>query len=128
MTAIACATMYAHASGRCGPVMLRYDDTAPLEVRLSFVEDNGVTVPWTVAREVLADGLTHLAGVLDVRCWTEGSAYCIRLSNPKDGSATMRLPVEVVRAFLTGTEALVPYGAEVVDFDAELSKLLIGDW
>jgi Streptomyces sporulation and cell division protein, SsgA len=126
VTTLACPTTFGHAKGT-GSVILRFDDSNPFEVRLDFVGKDGV-VTWTVARDLLAQGLTGLTGLLDFRCWTEDPWFCVTLSSPADGRATLRLPAGIVRAFLAGTEALVPFGAEAVDFDAELSRLLIGDW
>lgn len=132
MTAIARLVQFRHSSNGRGAVTLRYDDTDPLAAVLDFgMRPNGTEIEWTIARDVLADGLTVRAGEGDIHCWTDNVWFHVALSgfHPLTNeplAATVRLDADDVRLFLIDTEDLVPYGAESTDFDVELSKLLIG--
>jgi hypothetical protein len=134
MTAIARLLQFRHSSDGRGAVTLRYDDASPLAAVLDFgMRPDGAEIEWTIAREVLADGLAVRAGEGDVHCWTEGAWFHVALFgvHPLTNeplAATVRLDADDVRLFLIDTEDLVPHGGEQVDFDAELSKLLIGGW
>jgi hypothetical protein len=127
MTKIARRVTFRLPDGLSSSALLRYDAADPYKVVLDFGAhpQDGEPMTWTFARDLLADGLTRRAGEGDVRCWTCSHGYHIVLSSP-DGRATIRFSADAVRAFLVDTEDLVPYGAETVDFDVELSKLLIG--
>lgn len=132
MTTIARQVTFLYPSDHQGVVTLRYDDTAPLAVDLDFgMYDNGQNALWTAARDVLADGLTYRAGEGAIQCWIEDGSYHVRFSGISaltglSMEGTVRLDEDAVREFLVDTEDLVPYGAESVDFDVELAKLLIG--
>jgi hypothetical protein len=108
-------------------IEFRYTDTDPLAVSLDFGYRRGEKDPvvWRVARDVLADGMTSLAGLLDVSCWVAGGYYHIALNSP-DGHAVFQLYADEVMEFLADAETLVPYGAERIDMDTELALLLGG--
>lgn len=115
---------YADACGYRGVLTLHYNPERPLIVTVDFGQTcSGRHVAWTLARDLLADGLTRLAGLSDVQCWTADPWYYLALSSDT-GSATVRMLAEPVRAFLVDAEDLVPYGAERVDVDAALDQLL----
>lgn len=132
MTAIHRLVPFRYPSGHRGTVALRYDDRTPLAVVFDFGMDvTGNDIQWTVARDVLADGFTRFSGQGDVRCWNDDTWFHLWLSGfnhrtDEPRSAVMRLDVDEVRAFLIDTEDLVAYGAESVNFDAQLARLLIG--
>lgn len=113
--------------GQRGSVLFQYDPAIPFEVVLNFGArpTDGDEVIFHVERGILADGLTKESGIGDVRCWTCAHGYHIALTS-EDGNAILRFDPDAVRAFLADAEDLVPYGAESVDFDIELAKLLIG--
>lgn len=105
-----------------GQIILSYNPDDPCAVVLDFPHYN---VQWRCARDLIADGLTRLAGVGDVACWTRGIWYHIALSSP-DGQVVFKVLVALVVAFLSDTAKVVPYGAEQVDVDAMLAGLLGG--
>lgn len=100
-----------------GHVVLAYDTDQPLTVWLTFVE---TYCPWSFARDVLA---RRIPGTHDVHVDVDGMWTVITLTTP-DGSALLRVMRCQVDAFLAATARAVPYGSEVVDFDAELDQLL----
>lgn len=134
MTTIARLLQFRHSSDGRGAVTLRYDDTDPLAAVIDFgMRPNGAEIEWTIAREILADGLTVRAGEGDVHCWTEGAWFHVVLSGfhpltDEPLAAAIRLDADDVRLFLIDTEDLVAYGAESAALEVELSKLLIGGW
>lgn len=107
-----------------GSIKFIYDDSDPYAVRLVFGGD-GNSRTWRFGRDLLADGLTRLAGFHDVACWTEGVWFHLMLSGPR-GRAIFKVIAGQVRAFLIDAEELVPYGSEALDFDSELDALLKG--
>lgn len=107
--------------GTTGVATFVYETDRPFEVKVEFTEGDGE--PWFFGRDILADGLTNLSGRGDVRCWAEGLWYFVLLTSP-DGYVGLRMLAEPVRAFLVDAEDLVPYGSEVIDFDAELARLI----
>ncbi|GAA0738460.1 SsgA family sporulation/cell division regulator [Dactylosporangium roseum] len=105
---------------------LSYRTSEPLEVVANFGRRcDGRRIVWRLARDILRDGLLGPAGVGDFCCWTDAEdRYHLALSSP-DGRAILRCPADNIRALLIDAEDLVPYGAEVIDFDAELRHLLM---
>lgn len=129
-------------AGACLPVSatLSYDRADPYAVSVAFRTaaadgderagaDGTETVLWTFARSLLAEGLTRLSGIGDVRVWPGASdgepVVCLSLSSPS-GTALFELPLQPLADFLAATFAAVPSGAEsdLVDVDAELGPLL----
>lgn len=132
MASVACRVPFivawatAQSAATHGTFTFVYDSAEPLSVRLDFGNDPaGEPLVWTFGRDVLADGLTQRAGSGDVRCWTEDTWFHIVLASP-DGTVELKVFTAAVRAFLVEAEDLVPYGAETLDFDAELDALLGG--
>lgn len=108
------------------PALLCFRATDPLHVKVVFSDRN----VWTFARDVLRDGLTRRAGIGDYTCWTDDQdRYHISLIGDYNGqprTATLHCPADDIRGLLIDAEDLVPYGAERIDFDAELAALLRG--
>jgi hypothetical protein len=107
---------------------LRYDTTDQLAVSLVPQDADGGDNPWQFARSLLADGLkadAHVVGAGGVAFHRHGPRLVIRLrAGGVCGEAWMH--AAEVRAFLRDTYRLVPAGAEVVDFGAELDAIVAG--
>ncbi|MFC9327472.1 SsgA family sporulation/cell division regulator [Kitasatospora sp. NPDC057015] len=119
----------AHLAGpapRTLRMVLRYDLAAPYEVSICFpapavladglvVEDGGRAedgVVWTVARELLADGIRHPAGQGDLRLRPAGTGLT-RLEFYGDGGvALLHTDSADLAAFLAETERALPVGGE----------------
>lgn len=109
-------------------VVLDYDPADPLAALLTFHGDEEEYVTWTVARDLLRDGLTKTSGPGDVTAWA-GAAdphrYYLRLQS--GASVTViSLPTREVEGFLAQAYCSIPVGAEfrAADVDAELNVIL----
>src|SRR5919199_5659930 len=121
------------------PALLSYDPLDPFAVRIAFGEvgpdgDDTVSslaedgVCWLVGRELVEEGLRRPAGDGDVRVWPSVSTadvLFLHLRAPS-GEALFELSRAAMAAFLRGTAALVPLGAEAaaLRIDDELTALL----
>ncbi len=114
---------------------LRYRPTDPFAVHVVFhagIGDAEGDVSWSFARDLLAEGLTHPAGIGDVRIWPwEGSdkvgSIALALSSP-DGHALFEASRAVMEDFLERTYIQVPLGTEPLLMDMESSlATLLGD-
>jgi hypothetical protein len=104
-----------------------YDAGDPFAVRMTFgaAGSGSAVVTWLVAREVLWTGLERAAGEGDVRLGPAGPSDVLFLHlGAPSGEALFELSRAALKAFLRGTAALVPLGAETVDLDDELAALL----
>lgn len=102
-----------------GHIDLAYDTDRPLDVWVLFVEQYA---PWRFARDVLA---RQVPGQHEVKVDVDGMWTVLRLTSP-EGEAEIRIMRCQVDAFLAQTARAVPYGTEVINFDAELAELLGG--
>lgn len=96
-----------------GRVEFAYDTEQPLHVSMTQFGRPGGPAQWVFARDVLAD----------VRCDIDGFWTLLHLSS-HEGAITIQFARAEVDAFLRATERAVPYGTEVLHFDAELDQLL----
>ena len=104
-----------------------YDAGDPFAVRMTFgaAGSGSAVITWLVAREVLWTGLERAAGEGDVRLGPAGATDVLFLHlGAPSGEALFELSRAALEAFLRGTAALVPLGAETVDLDDELAALL----
>ncbi|GHH67374.1 hypothetical protein GCM10018781_22530 [Kitasatospora indigofera] len=124
----------AHLAGpvpRTLRMVLRYDPGAPYEVSLSFpapavladgleVEDGGRAedgIVWTVARELLAEGVHEPAGLGDLRLRPAGAGLT-RLEFYGDGGvALVHTDTAGLAAFLAEAEESLPAGEEHLRID-----------
>lgn len=108
---------------------LFYRSEDPYAIRMAFNTGLDGAVEWTLARDLLAEGLNHRAGDGDVRLWpgTNGSKCVlnIALSSPH-GHALFQAPLAAVTGFLQRTFQIVPPGHECehTDVEAALNALL----
>ncbi|WP_433078975.1 SsgA family sporulation/cell division regulator [Dactylosporangium sp. CA-052675] len=100
-----------------GHIDLAYDTDRPFHVFITFIEDH---TTWFFARDVLA---RRVPGTHDVRVDVDGMWTILRLVSP-EGEAEIKIVRAHIDAFLAATTRAVPYGAEKLDFDAELDALL----
>ncbi|MCX5214174.1 SsgA family sporulation/cell division regulator [Kitasatospora sp. NBC_00240] len=119
----------AHLAGpvpRTLRMVLRYDPRAPYEVSLSFpapavlaeglvVEDGGRAedgIVWTVARELLAEGLYKPAGLGDLRLRPVGAGLTRLEFYGDDGVALVHTDTAGLATFLDEAEESLPAGQE----------------
>lgn len=110
-----------HDDGRegCGRVELAYNDRHPLFVSVAFFEGD-VAERWIIGRDILA---RRAPGLADVQVSVDGVWTVLRLVGVTE-TAAVRIMTAQIDAFLRATTGLVPYGREVLSFDAELYQLL----
>ena len=112
--------------------LFSYDAGDPYAVRITFGSARAGgkdAVMWLVGRELLRAGLDQPTGDGDVRVGpteARSDVLFLRLRAPS-GEALMELSRSELAAFVTGTESVVPFGAEgtAIDLD-ELAVLLSG--
>lgn len=136
MTAVSRTVSFHHIDGGApsqpGAMDLIYDTDRPFEVAISF---GAGEASWDVWRSVLAGDIDGRPTVhVDGRVIYGGFGYevdgmygYLTLAGASDGqphAIVLRCLAAPVRAFLALTAQLVPYGAENLDFDAELDALL----
>jgi hypothetical protein len=122
--------MLAALSGHPDPLMTRWtyrvDD--PFAMTVAVQTPRGRWVEWLVGRELLAKGLTGIAGQGDVRvCWQHvHGREVVRITiRTVEGQATLAVDRGLARRFLDATVELVPMGGESaqIDFDLVIAKL-----
>jgi hypothetical protein len=107
-----------------------YDASEPHEVRVTFRAGlYAGPVTWTIARSVLAEGLSACTaeGNVEVRPGAGGRDLVILLSSP-DGTATLTAPAASVAGFLEETCRLVAPGTETAwtDIDDVIAAIFAG--
>jgi hypothetical protein len=106
-----------------------YDPADACAVTLVLQTPSG-PVNWTFARDLLLDGQYEPSGDGDVHVWpclsSCGEAVVIvELCSPV-GETLLQFPSRAVQEFVYSSVSQVPVGAEEVDVDAWLEKLLAG--
>jgi hypothetical protein len=107
---------------------LEYDATDPFAIHLDIATGDGM-VRWSIARELLTQGVETPAGFGDVRIIPIGGRHGRRvrlaLTSP-DGAATLEAPLAEMVEFLAATYAAVPSGCEsdLLDLDSLVAQLL----
>ncbi|MFE7313238.1 SsgA family sporulation/cell division regulator [Streptomyces sp. NPDC057555] len=103
------------ALGHTVPAVLRYRQSDPLAVRMTFPPEislDGAAVDWAFARELLAEGLRSPAGRGDVRIRPSGPERTLMEFHADEGIALIQVRSEDVRRFLTRSYEAVPAGRE----------------
>jgi hypothetical protein len=109
---------------------LSYDAADPYAIHLDIATGTGF-VRWSLARDLLTEGVEEPSGIGDVRVipigGKRGRRVRIVLASP-DGSATLEAPLSEMVEFLSSTYASVPSGTEsdLLDIDAVIERLLAG--
>ncbi|MFG2919027.1 SsgA family sporulation/cell division regulator [Kitasatospora sp. NPDC048298] len=102
------------------PTELVYRSRDPYAVEISFRPAGLPSVTWTIARDLIADGLTGPAGTGDVRIWSDpyerfaskdGRRAHLSLDSPQ-GHADLTMPWSDLEEFVTATRKIVPPGRE----------------
>ncbi|MBO1331218.1 SsgA family sporulation/cell division regulator [Streptomyces sp. VRA16 Mangrove soil] len=115
------------------PCVLRYSTDDPFAVALDVAPASAARVTWTVARDLLAQGMTRPSGEGDFRVWPSGAhqdadrRLYFSLDRPA-GHATFETDLLPVRRWLDATYELVPAGSEgdLMDWRA-LEESLLGN-
>ena len=112
------------------PSVLAWDSASPLEVRVTFGSDFRDTVKWIFARDLLAevtrDGGPETAGDGDVHVARRDGSLVLTLCTDK--RLVLRAEMLKVKAFLNRSFSYCQPGAEEIDVDSAISKLLDGGW
>jgi hypothetical protein len=109
---------------------LEYDASDPFAIHLDIAAGDGM-VRWSLARDLLTEGVEAPAGMGDVQIIPMGGKHGRRvqivLSSP-DGAATLEAPLTEMVEFLAATFAVVPSGTEsdLMDVDTLVAQLLAG--
>jgi hypothetical protein len=111
------------------PALFSYDAEDPFAVRMTFGDpgSGAESVTWLVGRELMHEGLGRPAGDGDVQVGPGAASDVLFLHlRTTLAEAFFELSRSALVAFLLGTEALVPFGAEAagLDLDDELITLL----
>lgn len=108
------------------PVTFAYVASDPYAVSM-LIHTAGPAVPWTFARELIADGLNRPTGEGDVLITPTAEGVRIGLTSPT-GVAILKVGRAPLERLIEQTELLVPLGAESehVDWDYALSTLAPG--
>jgi len=108
---------------------LYYRGDDPYAIRMAFHVGTDDPVEWIFARDLLAEGLDHVAGDGDVRVWPSTAAHRDVL-NPALSSpfrqAHFEAPLTAMTGFLLRTFEVVPAGreGEFIDIEGELNDML----
>ncbi|MGQ4515132.1 SsgA family sporulation/cell division regulator [Streptomyces sp. DW26H14] len=103
-------------------VMLRYDGSDPLALRMVFpaeVSLDDSEVVWAFARDLAESGLTEPAGDGDVHVWPCGRAQTVFEFRAPEGVALVQFDNASLRRFLRSTYSVVPAGKEADHLDVE---------
>jgi hypothetical protein len=111
--------------------LFSYDARDPYAVRITFGSphvDFEDAVTWLIGRELLRTGLDQPCGDGDVQVGptaARSEVLFLHLHTPS-GVAHLELSRTALAAFIRGTEALVPFGAEetAIDLDEGLAIIL----
>ncbi|GHF74195.1 hypothetical protein FHX82_002099 [Amycolatopsis bartoniae] len=108
-------------------VKFRYRSDDPFAILLDFAVGSELWVRWTIARELLADGLVQDSGEGDVHIAPDSdlsSRVWLAFSTPT-GVAVFAFQRSDLETALAETEVLVPIGSEsaLIDWDRELKHL-----
>lgn len=105
------------------PVIFRFDEAAPLEVSLTFVNHEGA-VTWVFGRDLLNLGSLRVAGVGDVTFYpNDDDTIDIGLSSPH-GTGVFQLVKDDVLRFLVQIYTAVPEGEELPTILNEVDNLI----
>jgi hypothetical protein len=103
-------------------VMLRYDGSDPLAIRIIFPAEVSLDdreVVWAFARDLAESGLTEPAGRGDVHVWPCGRAQTVFEFRAPEGVALVQFDTAALRRFLNSSYAVVPAGQESDNMDVE---------
>jgi hypothetical protein len=108
---------------------MTFDSGDPYTVRIAFSGDQS-TSTWLIGRELIAHGIladaASPAGTGDVRIWRDlDPTYLLMALNGVEGDALLAGPADPFIRFLESTVELVPFGAEGVRMEAEISRLIV---
>jgi hypothetical protein len=105
----------------------RFDAADPWAVTMVLATVAG-PVDWTFARDLLVDGQYEPTGDGDVHVWPclspSGEAVVIVELDSPSGETLLQFPTRAIQDFVHASLETVPQGAEEVDVDEWLSRIL----
>jgi len=105
----------------------RFDAADPWAVTMILATVAG-PVDWTFARDLLVDGQYEPTGDGDVHVWPclspSGEAVVIVELDSPSGETLLQFPTRAIQDFVSSALETVPQGAEQVDVDEWLSRIL----
>jgi Streptomyces sporulation and cell division protein, SsgA len=122
--------MFALLHEAAAPVVTRwtYCSDDPFAVTIEIQTRGNRFVDWTLARDLLVEGLEGPAGIGDVRVRPASmggwDVTLIEICSP-DGHAVLEVDRDLLRHFVQATVDLIPLGSEgmAFDIDAEIEKI-----
>lgn len=125
------AVRVSNTEGTCAHIAaeLTYAAQDPYAVTLTFRDPSG-PIPWTFARDLLAEGMYEPIGEGDVHVWpclsASGEAVVMVELGSVEGGVLVEVPARAVNGFVVETLASVPRGTETqrYDLDAALAGIL----
>lgn len=105
----------------------RFDAADPWAVTMILATIAG-PVDWTFARDLLVDGQYEPTGDGDVHVWPclspSGEAVVIVELDSPSGETLLQFPTRAIQDFVSSALETVPQGAEEVDVDEWLTRIL----
>ena len=105
----------------------RFDAADPWAVTMTLSTVAG-PVDWTFARDLLVEGQFEPTGDGDVHVWPclspSGEAVVIVELDSPSGETLLQFPTRAIQDFVASALATVPLGAEEVDVDEWLTRIL----
>ena len=105
----------------------RFDAADPWAVTMVLATVAG-PVDWTFSRDLLVDGQYEPTGDGDVHVWPclspSGEAVVIVELDSPSGETLLQFPTRAIQDFVRASLETVPQGAEEVDVDEWLSRIL----
>lgn len=106
------------------PAQFIYDPADPYAVFLEFFFPDGSSVDWMMSRELLVELFVNVAaGDCDVKWKRIGECCILYLSSP-EGDGIVKFETKDVKEFLDYSKLEVAVGAEKIDTDAMITRLL----
>lgn len=104
------------------PAELSYRPSDPFAVTVTFRDPSG-PIPWTFARELLAEGLYEPVGEGDVHVWpclsNSGEATVMIELASAEGGVLVQVSSRQLTRFVVDTLAVVPRGREFERYDVD---------
>jgi hypothetical protein len=112
---------------RCD-IMLRYSTDDPLVVALIVTRPGHSSACWVISRDLLSAGLTGTAGIGDVTVEPVAEpsrplGVLLKVRN-EWGEARIHIDHQALLLYLEHSHAVMPFGSEARQADAELDQLL----
>lgn len=106
-------------------IKFTYRDSRPFEVEMIVLGEDGKS--WMFARSIIFDGIKKIGrgGIADVQVYNDGEMFCYMRLESRDGWCVLRFQLSQMERFADEMHALVPIGAEKIDMDLVIAKILM---